>query len=100
LVKEKVVPWEAERFKTREGHLKTVEQSLELLYKDHPVGLFDEEVLGKIMDLEFQKNKLLLDKEKDWCIKRKATWLALGDQTLSFSTNSQTSGRAKTLYGN
>ena len=54
--------WKA---KSQEGKQKLVKESLETLYKDHPVGLFYEEVLAKIRDLQLQKNKFLLDKEKD-----------------------------------
>jgi hypothetical protein len=68
-----VVPWETKRYKAQEGQIKLVEESMETLYKYHLTRLFDEEVLAKIRDLELQKNKLLLDKEKDWCIKNIST---------------------------
>jgi hypothetical protein len=46
------VPWVTKRHKAQEGQLMLVEESLETLYKDHPVSLFDKEVLAKIRDLE------------------------------------------------
>jgi hypothetical protein len=38
--------------------VKMMEHNIELLYKDHRASLFDEEVLGKIKDLEFKKKTI------------------------------------------
>jgi hypothetical protein len=56
-----------------------VEDILGIMYMGHPVALFDEEVIAKIKDLEVQKNKFLSEKEKDWSIKSKSTFLASGN---------------------
>ena len=46
-----------------------------------------EFIVKKIKGMESQRNKLILDREKDWSINNIVTWMSLGDHNTYFFTS-------------
>ena len=44
-------------------------------------------IVNKIKGMESQRNKLLLDREKDWKFNNIVTWMSLGDHNTYFFTS-------------
>lgn len=76
--------WANARYKARDCLLTKIEKSLSTLLQEHLREMFSEEAMEWLDKLEIQKKKLLLDREKDWGIKSRETWLSLGGQNTKY----------------
>jgi hypothetical protein len=61
-----------------------VEKEVEEIVVGLDFGSFGEDPLVRLKQLEAKRSKLLLDKDMDWRIKNRDTWLELGDKNTKF----------------
>jgi hypothetical protein len=87
VVKEKAISWAHERHLAQDRNLFNIEEELKSWYETYVDGSFTVEATSSIKSLELKKAKLLLDQEKDWRIKSRATWLTSGIKTLNISNS-------------
>jgi hypothetical protein len=71
-IKKRVVPWEDECHKIRDKLLCKVGEEIAC-----------QEVV-RLKSFEARKNKLLLDCEVEWHLKRRSIWIYLGDENTRF----------------
>ena len=78
-VKYQVIPCAHEQFISKDRALVKLEEDLSSPYSSFSKGIFTYVAMSSIKYLEARRNKLLMDYDLDWRIKRHATCLFTGD---------------------
>ena len=68
-----MVSWDDKRYSNEGKHSKEIQLNLKDLFTNNNEGIHNEEAMLYLKYLETRKMKVLLDKEKDWRMKSKAT---------------------------
>jgi hypothetical protein len=83
-IKQMVIPWAHAKHDREELELSQIEDRLEHLSKTAEGGYISMETKSYLLSLEVCLRKLLEDKEVEWHLKNRATWLNKGDENTNF----------------
>eukprot|EP01018_Ginkgo_biloba_P002192 Gb_33330 [translate_table: standard] len=83
-LKQVAADWTHRKKLKDDQELVSIEDDLEVLYRDCLAGFPDEETKSKVKNLEHKRRKLLEEMEYCWRLKRRALWLSKGDKDTKF----------------
>lgn len=86
-LKKATISWAKDRKSKQNEELNRIKEELKILESTEEDGYISQASKDKILQLEKLQNKILLDKEEEWRLKRRAIWLKVGDENTSFFHN-------------